>query len=108
MLALGGGTNLLVADAGFPGLVVRCGIARLERRAGSDGGGRCGPGARAPLAAVARGTARRAGRASSGPRGSPGPIGGAVVGNAGAFGGEIAGVVPQRRVLLPRLRETGR
>lgn len=91
VLALGGGTNLLVSDAGFPGLVVRCGSRDWSVESGPDGLV-LRAGARAPLAAVARGTAHAGCAGLEWAEGIPGTIGGAVIGNAGAFGGEIAAV----------------
>lgn len=92
VLALGGGTNLLVADTGFPGLVVRCGTRNWSVGSGPNGA-LLRAGARAPLAAVARGTALAGWAGLEWAEGIPGTIGGAVVGNAGAFGGEIAAVL---------------
>jgi UDP-N-acetylmuramate dehydrogenase len=89
VLALGGGTNLLVADAGFSGLIVRCGTRDWNVEPGPDGV-LLRAGARAPLAAVARGTALSGWAGLEWAEGIPGTIGGAVVGNAGAFGGEMA------------------
>jgi UDP-N-acetylmuramate dehydrogenase len=91
VLALGGGTNLLVADAGFPGLVVRCGTRDWIVESGPDGP-LLRAGARAPLATMARSTARSGWAGLEWAEGIPGTIAGAVVGNAGAFGGEIAAV----------------
>lgn len=91
VLALGGGTNLLVADAGFPGLVVRCGTRAWSVEPGPDGA-LLRAGARAPLATLARGTANMGWAGLEWAEGIPGTIAGAVVGNAGAFGGEIAAV----------------
>ena len=36
LFVLGGGSNLLVADAGWPGLVLKISIAGIDRRAGTD------------------------------------------------------------------------
>jgi UDP-N-acetylmuramate dehydrogenase len=87
---LGGGTNILVSDAGFPGLVIRCGGRKWTVEAGAHEA-LLKAGARASLAAVARGTAQSGWAGLEWAEGIPGTIGGAVVGNAGAFGGEIAG-----------------
>ncbi len=92
VLPLGGGTNLLVSDAGFPGLVVRCGAGGWSVEAEADGA-LVRAGARAPLAGLARATARSGWAGLEWAEGIPGTVGGAVVGNAGAFGGEIAAVL---------------
>jgi UDP-N-acetylmuramate dehydrogenase len=85
---LGGGTNLLIADAGFNGLVVRPTMAGLRARG-------------ALVTAGAGGTMEKlldfaAGRSLAGlawAGGLPGTLGGAIRGNAGCFGGEIKDVV---------------
>src|SRR6516164_3867658 len=38
LFVLGGGSNLVVADAGWPGLVLKIGIAGIDRRAGLQDG----------------------------------------------------------------------
>ncbi|MCI0633750.1 MAG: UDP-N-acetylmuramate dehydrogenase [Actinobacteria bacterium] len=96
---LGRGSNVLVADAGFPGLVVRLG--RGYRWAGRDGD-RLTAGGSMPLPALA-GVALAHGL--SGLEfgvAIPATLGGAVKMNAGAHGGELADVV--ERVDLFRLR----
>ena len=100
VLVLGGGTNLLVADAGFPGLVVRCGTRTWSVEPG-PGGAVLRAGARAPLAAMARDTARSGWMGLEWAEGIPGTVGGAVVGNAGAFGGEIAAVFRRATCYAP-------
>jgi len=87
---VGGGTNLLARDAGFPGLVARFrGQAwRVDEHAD---GATLHVEAGAPMA----GTARRVGAMGltglEWAEGVPGTIGGAVFGNAGCYGGDIAG-----------------
>lgn len=87
---LGAGTNLLVSDRGVRGLVVRLGegFMRLEFD---------GPRVRAGAAArfgqlVEEAVERGLGGLEFG-EGIPGSVGGGLVMNAGAFGGEIARVV---------------
>ena len=95
---MGHGTNVLVADAGIEGLVIynRCGgyepvrpagvvrvesghtMARLARRSADDG-----------LAGLTFAI------------GVPGTLGGAVFGNAGAFGSDVAAVLVDARVWYP-------
>lgn len=96
---LGGGTNVLVADEGFPGLVIinACDGFELEEVGEkavlkAEGG--------APLARLARLTARKGWGGLEWAEGIPGTIGGAIAGNAGAFGGCIAGVLKEVTVLL--------
>ncbi len=88
VLPLGGGTNLLVRSAGFRGLVI-CqteGAGRIEVR-----GDQATVQAGASLQVLSR-QCHRAGR--SGLEfgcGIPGTVGGAIKGNAGAWGGETMG-----------------
>lgn len=86
---LGGGSNILVADEGYPGMVVRyAGRAREVTVEGDAALIRVE--ARAPLAGLARETARAGWSGLQWAEGIPGTVAGAVVGNAGAYGGEIA------------------
>lgn len=88
--AVGSGSNLLVADAGFHGLALKLdgGLATVER----DGERLlCGGGARLPSAA-----ARAAAWGLSGIEfgvNIPGTVGGAVRMNANAYGGRLAAVL---------------
>ncbi|MBX0327636.1 UDP-N-acetylmuramate dehydrogenase [Oscillochloris sp. ZM17-4] len=99
LIWVGGGTNLLVRDAGFPGLVARYRaqawqiaeqgeMATLRAEAG------------APMA----GTARRMGAMGwaglEWAEGVPGTVGGAVFGNAGCYGGDIAGLLERVEMLV--------
>ncbi len=98
---LGGGANLLVADAGIRGLVIRnaCGGVRITPEADemwlleAESG--------AEMKAVAR-------QAMSGGLGGlewavdlPGTVGGAVIGNAGAFGGYVGDNLRAALVFVP-------
>lgn len=80
---LGGGTNLLIPDKGFNGLVVLCAFNGLERR-----GNEIHVGAGVSMAKLIRFAAKEdlAGLEWAG--GLPGAVGGAIRGNAGCFGGE--------------------
>ena len=81
---LGGGTNLLVSDAGFDGLVLKPNFALLE----SDGNVvRAGAGVL--MEDLLRFTVDRKLSGLEWAGGLPGTVGGAVRGNAGAFGEEI-------------------
>jgi UDP-N-acetylmuramate dehydrogenase len=92
---IGSGSNLLVSDDGFPGLVLK-----LDRELGTiERAGerlRCGGGARMPSAA-----AKAAGWGLSGLEfgiNIPGTVGGAVRMNANAYGGELGRVLEWARV----------
>ncbi len=97
-IILGGGTNVLVADEGFPGLVVvnACGGIELEEK-GEEATLRAGSGVR--LARIARLTAEKGWKGLEWAEGIPGTIGGAIVGNAGAFGGCMADVLESVEIL---------
>lgn len=86
---LGGGSNILVADQGFPGLVIRY-AARAWTLTSHGDTASLRAEARMPLAGLARETGRRGWDGLIWAEGIPGTIAGAVVGNAGAYGGEIA------------------
>jgi UDP-N-acetylmuramate dehydrogenase len=92
---LGGGCNVLVADTGVRGLVI------LNRAEGTriDEDGTVWAETGAPLAILARETVSAGLAGLAWATGLPGTVGGAVVGNAGAFGGDIASVLQSARVL---------
>ncbi len=99
---LGGGCNVLVSDAGVRGLVVlhRADRTRIEAK------GTVWAEAGAPMAALARETAARGLAGLEWAAGLPGTVGGAVVGNAGAFGGDVASVLQSLTLLEPDGRVT--
>mgnify|MGYP000473179612 CR=1 FL=1 len=92
VVAIGGGSNLLVSDAGFDGLVVRYAADARELRAGTDET-RLWVEAGARLSSVARWSSRLGWAGMEWAEGIPGTIGGAVCGNAGAYGGEMAEII---------------
>ncbi len=94
---LGGGSNILVADAGIEGLVIAVRCRRTEIRPG----GLLYAEAGAALAGVAR-TAMRVGLGGLEWAVSvPGTVGGAVVGNAGAHGSCVADSLETATLLSP-------
>jgi UDP-N-acetylmuramate dehydrogenase len=96
---LGGGTNVLVRDGGFPGLVLRY---RAQDVRISDGGSeaRVWVAAGAPMAGTARRLAAQGWGGLQWAEGLPGTVGGAVFGNAGCYGGDIAAVLTRAWLLL--------
>ncbi|MBI3768189.1 MAG: UDP-N-acetylmuramate dehydrogenase [Deltaproteobacteria bacterium] len=110
---LGGGTNLLVSDRGVRGLVVA--LAKpfdfVEWELGGDGGA-LRVGAAVPFKRLVSQTVAAGLAGLEFGEGIPGTIGGGLLMNAGAFGGEIGRVVTAleavdeggERVLLPRER----
>ncbi|MFO7549428.1 MAG: UDP-N-acetylmuramate dehydrogenase [Acidimicrobiia bacterium] len=87
VLVLGRGSNVVVSDAGFPGLVLHLGAGfaglRMTDDAVEGGGG-------LPLARLARGAAREGRLGLEFLVGIPGSVGGAVRQNAGCLGSEVS------------------
>ena len=100
VLGLGGASNMLVHDDGFRGLVVRY-TDREETRTITGTQLELRIGARTLLARLARQIARDGWSGLEWAEGIPGTLGGAIVGNAGAFGGEMASVVTEVEVFDP-------
>lgn len=93
---LGGGCNVLIADQGLRGLVI---INRAASMSFQDDGVRVASGAK--LNALARRSVENCLAGMTWAAGLPGTVGGAVVGNAGAFGGEVADTLRSAAVLEP-------
>jgi len=95
---VGSGSNLLIADSGFAGLVLKLdgALARID-----DEGDRlvCGGGARLPQAAARAATLGLAGLEFG--VSIPGTVGGAVRMNANAYGGELGRVLQWVDVCAP-------
>ena len=94
---LGGGSNILVGDAGFAGLVIH-----LESPAFSDvtiEGGKVTAGAAVPLTALISQTARAGLAGLEALTGIPGTIGGALRGNSGGRQGAIGSFVQRVTVV---------
>lgn len=80
---LGGGTNLIINDAGFDGLVLKPEVGGLKRE-----GNLILAGAGVPMADLLSFAVENSLSGFEWAGGLPGTVGGAVRGNAGAFGGE--------------------
>ena len=93
----GGLTNVLLPDAGLRGLVV----LNHARDVAFDAAHRVRVEAGAAMVRVAREAVQRGLGGLTWAVGLPGSVGGAVVNNAGAFGGEIAGSLVAATVLNP-------
>lgn len=93
-LIIGEGSNMLAADAGFDGLVIKLNFKKIsfnnaEIKVSSD-------------FILTQLVGLAVGRGFSGlefATGIPGTVGGAVVGNAGAYGGDMSGVVEKVEVI---------
>lgn len=96
---LGGGSNVLIRDAGIRGLVIvnRCKRIEVDGTIVKAESG-------APFAGLARKTIRLGLRGLEWGVSIPGTVGGAVVGNAGAYGGDVASVLKRAEVLSPDIK----
>lgn len=91
---LGGGSNTLVSDEGFQGLVIKAANRNLK-----IDGDRVTAEAGVISASVARATADKGLRGFEWAVSLPGTIGGAVRGNAGCFGGETRDTLESAKLL---------
>ena len=96
---LGGGTNTLARDTGFDGLVLRYRSQELRVEAAGDAG-RAWIAAGAPMAGSVRKLAAQGWGGLQWGEGLPGTIGGAVFGNAGCYGGDVATVLARAWLLV--------
>lgn len=94
LFALGGGSNLLVSDAGFAGLVLKIGLKGVEQHgdafevaAGEDWDGFVSHAVERDYAGIEC------------LAGIPGTVGGTPIQNVGAYGQEVSGTVTRVRVL---------
>lgn len=94
LFVLGGGSNLLVSDDGFPGIVVRLALAGVEQTGDSFSAGAGENWDSFVSTAVERGFGGLECMA-----GIPGTVGGTPVQNVGAYGQEVSGIITSVRVL---------
>ncbi len=96
---LGAGSNLLISDRGLPGLVI---CMRALRHSSFDAQtGRVIAAAGEPWSSLAWKAARHGLKGFEWTIGIPGTVGGAVVMNAGAHGGETADILVETKVADP-------
>jgi UDP-N-acetylmuramate dehydrogenase len=91
VLVLGRGSNLVISDSGFPGIVIRLGMSFSWIRA--DGPDGMVAGSATPLPMLANWAARRGLAGVEFAIAIPGSVGGGIFMNAGAHGGEMADVL---------------
>ncbi len=96
VLVLGRGSNLLVSDSGFPGLVIHLGPTFARWSVQPDGVARAGGAMSLPRLARALAAEGRGGLEWG--VGVPGSVGGAVRQNAGCFGFEVVDVLVDAEV----------
>ena len=105
LLILGNGSNLLIADSGFDGLVIHLGRALSEVSVFAN---TLTAQAGASLAAAARAAAQASLTGLEFAAGIPGSIGGAVCMNAGAYGSELKDVLAEVEYIDPKKGVCGR
>jgi UDP-N-acetylmuramate dehydrogenase len=98
VITVGRGSNLIVPDAGFPGLALLVGTAGPWGRIEIDGEGLVRAGAGTLLPVLARRTAAAGRSGLEWAVGVPGSVGGAVRMNAGGHGSDISGSICEATV----------
>jgi UDP-N-acetylmuramate dehydrogenase len=100
LFVLGGGSNLLIADSGWPGLVLKIAIEGIEQQPGHDEDGRViftvGAGESWDKFVSRSVAARSAGIECL--SGIPGSVGGTPVQNVGAYGQEVSDTITSVQV----------
>ena len=97
-LILGGGSNVLFADEGFPGMVIHMQNDSIETQEGADGVNIL-VGAGTSLAKLANFALANSLSGLEWAAGIPGTVGGAIRGNAGAFHQEIGNAIKKVRAI---------
>jgi UDP-N-acetylmuramate dehydrogenase len=98
VLVLGRGSNLVISDEGWPGIVMRLGPAFASISAPEDGSPGLVAGAATPMPQLANWAARRGLAGLEFAIAIPGSVGGAVRMNAGAHGRETADSLESARI----------
>lgn len=96
-ITIGRGSNMLFSDAGYGGVVMEIGSGMNQIECSKSGKIRAQAGAL--LSAIASEAARRSLTGFEFAGGIPGTLGGAIVMNAGAYGGEIKDCIRWARVM---------
>ena len=101
LLILGGGSNLLVADGGWPGLVLKIALTGIDQRNGHDDQGRAlfDVGAGEPWDKFVSHAVRARYGGIECLSGIPGSVGGTPVQNVGAYGQEVSQTIASVQVL---------
>ena len=105
VMVLGLGSNMLVSDAGFPGVVVQLGQGLNYQRAN---GSRVGLGGASPLPVASRKVSAMGRSGFEWAVGVPGSVGGAVRMNAGGHGSEMGESLIEASVFSLTLRSISR
>ncbi len=100
VLPVGGGTNLLVSDGGIEGAVVSvAALSEVKILCEDRDSATVYAGSGYPLMRLLRFAAEKGLRGVEGMAGIPGQVGGAVAGNAGAFGCEMKDVILRATIM---------
>src|ERR1700726_2313572 len=99
LFVLGGGSNLLVADSGWPGLVLKVAIAGIERLHDVEGKARFQVGAGESWDRFVSYAVRARCAGVECLSGIPGSVGGTPVQNVGAYGQEVSDTIESVRAL---------
>ena len=108
LLLVGGGSNLLVADAGFPGTVVRIGTRGVLAHPAAPGRVRVRVSAGEPWEAFVATAVESGWSGVEALSGIPGSTGATPIQNVGAYGAEVARVIDSLEVLDRRTGGVGR
>lgn len=100
-MVIGNGSNLLVSDEGYPGIMIKLGGSFEEIEQDADDPCRARAGAAALMSRVSAFLTAHGLSGFEFASGIPGSMGGAVFMNAGAYGGEIKDVVRAVRTMDP-------
>ena len=99
LFVLGGGSNVVVSDAGFPGLVLKIGIADVSSFTNQDNSIVFTAGAGVDWDTLVARTVEANCAGVECLSGIPGTVGGTPVQNVGAYGQEVSGTILDVRVL---------
>ncbi|MEW5734203.1 MAG: UDP-N-acetylmuramate dehydrogenase [Thermodesulfobacteriota bacterium] len=106
LTVLGRGSNVLIADEGLSGVVIRLAgdFSRIRVLEGREGSAELYAGAAAPLPGLCLFAARRGLAGLGFASGIPGSVGGAIMGNAGAHGSSMSEVMTGFFITRPEAR----
>src|ERR1700674_5793152 len=99
LFVLGGGSNLVVADAGWPGLVLKVAISGIEQRSNDEGKTLFEVGGGEPWDKFVAHAVRQHCAGVECLSGIPGSVGGTPVQNVGAYGQEVSDTIESVRAL---------
>jgi UDP-N-acetylmuramate dehydrogenase len=105
LFVLGGGSNLVISDAGFAGLVLKVGINDVSHSMSSNGEVTFVAGAGYDWDTLVRESVQAGCAGLECLSGIPGTVGGTPVQNVGAYGQEVSGTIQEVRALDLQSRE---